>query len=257
MPRTLAITSTVLLVLALAVGLGGASARSLDTSTTVVVEVIGLGQVADPNNDLSCGDGDTRCLKAYFQSGTVVLTADPADGWTFSGWGGTGCAPSGSTCTVTLDGSKDAHEIVATFSTSPAPNEQALTVNVTPAQGDGGAVADLAGVYVQCGSGGANCSTSVPTGSVLTLRETPDENFDFDGWDGPCAGKQTYCIVRLDADKTLGAAFVPTPTNATLKVSVTGNGTVTGDHGVACTPAGESSCTVIVPKQTVVTLTAT
>ena len=83
-------------------GGGGATQMTLTTS------VVGSGSVTRQPNATS-----------YAQGSTVTLTAVPASGWTFSGWGG-GASGSTNPLTVTMDSNKS---ITATFvQTPPAPS---------------------------------------------------------------------------------------------------------------------------------------
>ena len=63
---------------------------------------------------VACG---ADCDELYDVGTVVVLTATPAAGSTFSGWGG-GCSGSGATCVVTMSSGKSA---TAVFTSSPPP----------------------------------------------------------------------------------------------------------------------------------------
>jgi len=126
------------LVVALALGVAGAGGHTLATSTTVRVEVQGVGEIKDDKNQMDCGNGHTQCRVSYTGSGSVTFTvADEPAGWEFSDWSGD-C--SADPCTVTLDLSDEDHEIVAEFdSTGALPGTSTLTVtNTGDANDDGG-----------------------------------------------------------------------------------------------------------------------
>lgn len=116
----------VALLAALVVGVGGASARGLDT-TTLLVEVIGGGQVSGGGGQIGCGAGGVACYATYVSGTSVTITASAGAGWTFAGWDG--CSTeSGATCTVSLNGSD--YEVIASFSpVGPSPGDSTLTAN--------------------------------------------------------------------------------------------------------------------------------
>jgi hypothetical protein len=231
---------------ALALGVGGAVGRAAATTTTVRVEVIGLGVVKDDKNQIDCGNGAATCRISYSGTGSVALTATPAAGWTFSNWDGCSDDP----CSVDLDPSDEDSEVVATFDQSPDPGEKTLTVQSNgDAQGDGG---NIAGQDVDCDVGDADCSTDVTRGSTLTIVETPDEGFVFGGWGGACSGTARSCTLQMDDNKTATGTF----RKPRLTVSVNGNGTVTGG-GITCTTGSSSGCSAEEPSGQEVTLTAT
>src|SRR5579862_8929197 len=70
-----------------ALGVGGASGRALAT-TTVVVEVIGGGSVADSGGQIGCGNESTDCYATYVSGASVTLTASGRTAWTFATWSG-------------------------------------------------------------------------------------------------------------------------------------------------------------------------
>jgi hypothetical protein len=78
---------------------------------SVTVSGSGHGTVEGPGN-LSC---TARCTKRYEGGQAVTLTATPANGSTFAGWGGA-CSGTASTCTVTMGA---ALEVTAEFTASP------------------------------------------------------------------------------------------------------------------------------------------
>src|SRR5207245_893876 len=97
---------------------------------------------------------------------------------------------------------------------------------------------EVAGGDVDCGSSGEDCEwDGIPTGSTVTMVETPDTGYIFTGWGGACSGTAVSCTVQMDADHTVNASFAQSASTYTLTVTVTGNGTVTGG-GIACTSAG-------------------
>jgi hypothetical protein len=231
---------------ALTLGVGGAVGRATATTTTVRVQVIGLGVVKDDKNQIECGNGATTCRISYSGTGSVSFTETAASGWTFNGWDGCSSDP----CNVDLDLDDEDHEVIATFDQSPDPGDKTLTVRSNgDAQGDGG---NISGEDIDCDTGDEDCTTDVTRGSTLTIVETPDDGFVFGGWSGACSGTSRSCTLQMDDDKTATGTF----RKPRLSVSVNGNGTVTGG-GIACTSGSSSGCSADEASGQDVTLTAT
>jgi hypothetical protein len=242
-----AATWSVILLAALALGVGGAVGRQTATTTTVRVEVIGLGRVTDDKSSMNCGNGATICRVSYSGTGSVTFTAAPATGWTFSGWDGD-CG--GATCEVDFDMDDGDHEVIATFATTAPPGERTLSVKANGDSAGGGG--NISGEDIDCDTGDTDCSTQVLLGSTLTIVETPDAGFVFGGWSGACGGSSRSCTLTMDDNKNATGTF----RKPRLTVTVNGNGTVTGG-GIACTSGSSSGCSAEVSAGTEVTLTAT
>jgi uncharacterized repeat protein (TIGR02543 family) len=78
--------------------------------------------------------------------------------------------------------------------------------------------------------------------TVVSLSAVPSTGFQFDGWTGDLSGRQNPITITMDADKSVGATFIPV---YTLSTSVNGNGSISID------PSGGTY-----NEGTVVTLTA-
>ncbi len=76
------------------------------------------GAVTSDTGGISCGNTGTACSASFASTSTVTLTATPATGYTFAGWGGA-CWGIGSTCTLMMSNSMS---VTATFSVFPANN---------------------------------------------------------------------------------------------------------------------------------------
>ena len=196
----------------------------------LTVSVTGSGSVTSGPVGIVC----PSVCSANFGDGTnVTLTATPANGWSFSGWGGA-CTGSGN-CSVTMNA---AAAVTATFT-------QAFTLTVSG--GAGGSVTSSPS-GVSCGS---TCSASFAAGTPVTLTATPTAGYGFAGWSGACSGFGS-CVVTMSAAESVTATFaVP---GETLNVSVAGSGAVTSSpSGISC----PSLCTMNFSSSTPVTLTAT
>jgi uncharacterized repeat protein (TIGR02543 family) len=241
------------LLAALALGVGGAGGRSLATTTTVRVQVLGVGTVGDNRGQMQCGNNFTTCRVTYTGTTDVTFNEAPAAGWTFTGWGGD-CSSSGTatTCTFTPDLADQDHEVIANFDQTPAPATSTLIVTASgSADSSGGGT--VSGGDINCAtSSTANCDWQVPTGSTVTLVETPDDGFVFDGWGGACSGTLRSCTLAITADRSVTATF----RKPKVTVVVTGNGNVTGG-GISCTSAGGAGCSAEETAGQDVTLTAT
>ncbi len=148
------------------------------------------------------------CAAKYAAYTTLVLTATPGSGYSFTGWSGA-CTGSG-TCEYSVIRG-------ATITASFASGGVALTVRGT---GNGsGRVTSQSGLdpAIDCAiSSGAHaatgCSDDYPTGTVVTLTAAPDAVSSFTGWTGACSGTGT-CQVTLSAAATVTAEFTASVVN--------------------------------------------
>ena len=256
MAREMGLRAVLLAVGLLALGLvSGASGRSQATTTlTIQVQVIGSGFVSQSGGgQIACGNGSKSCYGTFTGTTTtdqVVLTASGND---FVGW--SSCDDTdldAQTCTVDINDSEN-HEVTATYTPSPNPGTSTLSVNNTSDSGsEGGRVS---GGGIDCDTGDSSCDWDVLIGSTITLLEDPAQGYTFDGWGGPCSGNDTVCVVQVNTDTTVNAAFEKSASTFALTASVTGNGVVAGG-GISCTSSGGSSCSSDEAANSTVTLTA-
>ena len=199
----------------------------------IAVATSGDGRVASNPAGIDCG---ATCAASFKTGSTVTLTAAPAPGWTFAGWGGA-CA--GTTpCELTIDGPKN---VEATFT----PPSFRLTV---AAAGQGSVTSDPAGIT--CGQA---CSALFASGSTVTLAAAPDPGAAFVGWGGACTGAGPSCTVTMAQARAVTALFSGA-SGQPLAVSTSGPGAVTSSAGgVSCGDA----CWAVVASGTSLTLTAT
>ncbi len=158
------------------------------------VGVIGQGTAAPAHGEYMDGD-------------VVTLVADPATGWEFVRWEGSGVnGETTPTVELTMDGNKD---ITAIF--DPIGPAYTLTVNI---QGNGG-VAPLGGTY--------------PEGEQVTLVATPASGWGFLRWDGDSLSLISSITLTMDRNKTVTAVFTPLLDRYELTLTTEGQGTVTAD----------------------------
>lgn len=194
----------------------------------------GNGTITSDPAGIDCG---ATCSASFTNGSSVTLTATPATGFRFSGWGGA-CNGTGK-CVLTMDAAKNA---TATFVDSQSPTDYQLTVSKS---GNGTVVSAPDGI--NCGT---NCSASFTNGTSVTLSATPADGNRFSGWSGACTGTGA-CVVTMDSAKSVTASFVnsQTPTTFNLNISKSGAGTVVStpagiDCGLTCSAGFESDSSV-------------
>jgi hypothetical protein len=141
-----------------------------------------------------------------------------------------------------------ANSVDVLLNTSGAPS---FSLNLTMA----GVVLGTAGGFVASQPLGLVCEISCvgtfPTGTTVTLTETPLYGSVFAGWSGACSGMGATCTVTMNAAQSVAATF-----NSLLSVALAGNGSGT----VTSNPAGincGNTCSAGFPVGTFVALTAT
>ena len=106
---------------------------------------------------------------------------------------------------------------------------------------------------------GATCATEFAEGEVVSLAAKADAGSSFAGWGGACAGAGA-CEVTMTEAKAVTAEFSKAgPAFHTLKVTVTGEGSVSADSGTisGCTSSGGAACEGSYEEGATVTLTET
>jgi List-Bact-rpt repeat protein/copper binding plastocyanin/azurin family protein len=174
----------------------------------------GSGSVTSDPGGIDCG---STCSATFAKNASVTLTATPATGSTFSGWGGD-CSGT-STCSLTMS---DDRSVTATFAL------QRLGVTVVKS-GNGHGTVTSAPAGIDCG---ATCSGTFAYGTSVTLTPAPADDSTFTGWDGACAGTAA-CTVTVDAAKSVTAGFALK--RFAVHVARKGAGRVTSaPGGIAC-----------------------
>lgn len=198
-----------------------------------------IGTVTSSPPGIACGTTCTTAVASYDAHTVVTLTATPASGVLFGGWGGA-CSGTAMTCTVSME---QAVSVAANFVLP----KFAVTVSKDGA-GSGTVTSGPAGI-----SCGTTCTASFDSGTPLTLTATAADDSTFTSWSSPCSGTQP-CFFSVFGATDITATF--TLKQFLLQITRTGNsgGTVTSDvPGITC----GSDCSQNYDAHTVVTLTAT
>ena len=172
-------------------GTGASSQQQL------TVNISGTGTVSDNLGQITNCSGPT-CTGSYSNGASVILTATPHAGSSFTGWSGD-CSGTG-TCSLTMNQS---HSVTATFNGS----GPTLTIG-EPGTGLGTVTTDPSGISCQ-----PNCSATFATDSVVTLVATPAAGSAFTGWSGACTGTGP-CQVTMHGNQAVTASFTLTAATA-------------------------------------------
>jgi Tfp pilus assembly protein PilV len=162
------------------------------TMYTLTTSVVGSGTVT-PNTSNPHANGSS-----------VVVTANPATGWTFSSWFGDLSGFTNST-TITMDSNK---AITAVFTQ----NTYTLTTSVVGS----GSVTPASG-------------SSYPSGSVVQVNASPASGWTFSSWSGDLSGSTSPAPITMNRNKSVTATF--TQITYILTTAVVGSGTVTPASG--------------------------
>jgi len=116
------------------------------------------GIVTSNTEDISCPD---NCSHNYEAGANVTITAEPAEGFTFSGWGGA-CEPCGtnSQCTITMDANKTCSAVFEEIQNEP-PVIDSFTVDPS----SGTAPLEVAVI----------CEATDPDGNITAYEFNPDD----------------------------------------------------------------------------------
>lgn len=134
-------------------------------------------------------------MAAYNSGVSVILTAEAAPGYVFSGWSGEGCSGTG-TCTVAMSA---ARRVSATFAIVP---NVILTVTLDGA-GGGKAFSTPSGINCLTGS----CSSQYTTESTVSLTAVPNASSTFGGWIGCSSSAGADCGVIMNTAKSITVTF--------------------------------------------------
>jgi hypothetical protein len=149
----------------------------------------GSGTVTSSPAGISCPG---TCSASFANNTNVTMTATPAAGSSFTGWGGacTGTGP----CVISMT---QAWNLGATFTAS---TSYALTLTEA-GTGSGTVTSTPSGISCP-----GTCSGSFTGGTVVTLTATPASGSTFTGWSGACTGTAA-CSVTLSQAQAVTATF--------------------------------------------------
>jgi len=205
---------------------------------TVAMAGSGSGTVISTPSGIDCG---STCSTSYASGSAVTLTATPAAGTTFTGWGR--ACPGTGPCTLSMS---RARSVTATFALI-APTTYTLTLTKS---GTGVGTVGSVPAGIACGTA---CSASFPDGTSVTLTAFSAIGSTFTGWSGAECPGTGGCTVTANGDMSVAATFA-TQTNAlTVTKAGSGSGTVTSNpSGITC----GATCSTTYNYNTGVTLTA-
>ncbi|MFP4680878.1 MAG: cellulase family glycosylhydrolase, partial [Chitinispirillaceae bacterium] len=162
---------------------------------TLTTSTSGEGSVSrDPNST------------TYSSGSSVTLSADPAQGWEFSGWSGDA---SGNTnpLSITMDSDMS---ITASFSEV----QQTTYALDTDISGQGTVLRDPD-------------ADDYESQTDVSITATPDEGYEFTGWTGDITSSENPLSVTMDADMSITANFSEIQqTTYALDTDISGQGTV-------------------------------
>jgi uncharacterized repeat protein (TIGR02543 family) len=198
---------------------------------TVVAVGTGSGSVTGPGIScgISAGGAVGDCTETYIAGTVVTLTETPTSGYTFAGWGNA-CTGTATTCQVTMTAPRT---VSADF--SPPVVNYTLTVSAT-GTGSGSVSATGISCTITSGVASGDCTQSYPSGTAVTLTETPSSGHTFAGWGGACRNTATTCQVTMVVATVVSAGFTPPIVNHSLTVTATGTGSGSvSATGISCT----------------------
>ncbi len=188
------------------------AARFTPNPTLILVKGgSGRGTVTSTPAGINCDIFCNSTFADYTAGTAVTLTASPDSDSTFSGWRGD-CTGAGN-CSVTMGGS--IRNVIATFDA--LPSSFTLAVDKT---GTGLGTVTSSPLGIDCG---ADCTVDYIRDSSVTLIAAPAGGSVFQGWSGPCSGKDT-CTVTMSTARNVTATFaIPTPKSFTVTTLNDGN----------------------------------
>lgn len=158
----------------------------------------GSGSVTSAPAGITCG---ADCTEDYDNGTSVTLTAVPVAGTTtFTGFTGSGCSGTATTCVVTMDAAK---AVTARFILTP----RTLTVS-KDGTGEGTVTSNPTGIAC-----GADCTQDYDHGTLVSVLANPAAGSTFAGFTGAgCSGTDTVCQVHMTQAAAVTATFTRTST---------------------------------------------
>jgi hypothetical protein len=213
----------------------------------VTIAGTGTGSVA---GTLAC-DGSQKqpCTAEVSKGDAIKLTASPAAGSTFAGWGGA-C---GGTGECALDAVSGDVEVTANFTKKVA----GKTTLVVAKTGKGTITSAPAGIACAAGCSGANASFT--EGSTVELTAAAAVGYGaptFKGCDTTTGGKCQIAMNDSDAMEEIAVAFAPSSVPVTVAIAGNGTGNVAG-AGITCATGNTGDCSENQPFDSTYVLVAT
>lgn len=184
-----------------------------------VTKSIAAGGSVSPNSG-TLGWSGAVGMAAYDSGTNVILTAEAASGYVFSGWSGGGCSGTG-TCQVSMSA---ARTVTATFTAVP---QETLTVTLS-GSGAGSVISTPVGIDCPAFS----CSGQFNSGSTVTLTAVPNASSTLVGWGGCQSTNGTVCGAIMNVSREVTADF------GLVKAQVNGVGYATLLEAYIVAPSG-------------------
>jgi subtilisin family serine protease len=187
---------------------------------------------------------EQSCSSSFDAATVVVMTAAPAAGSRFIGWGGA-CAGTRS-CRVRVE---SVRALTATFDLIPTPP----LAYVRSGSGSGTVSFSPAGSASSCT---ASCTRNFTEGTRVTLTAVADVGSRFTGWSGACRGTRS-CRISMREARSVTATFTSVPVRVLTYTQIS-----PGSGSVSLSPAGSAAscaanCAVNFSEGTRVMMTAT
>ena len=181
---------------------GSSDAAQSQFALSVNTTGAGAGVIRSSPLGIVCG---SDCGESYAQDTSVVLSAEPYLGSSFTGWSGPSCSGTGTTCTVTMSA---ATAVGATFGTSGGGGGGTPTIGLAITVSGLGSVSS-APSGINCGPNAFNCDVALAASTAVSLTAAPAAGYRFAGWGGPdCAGTGA-CNITVSQLHGVGATFLP------------------------------------------------
>jgi len=189
-----------------ALGCGGGGTDLSNPKLTIQLAGDGQGTVTGSAGAINCtntsGSQTGTCQAQVDPETDVTLSATPASGSTFTGWGGDAAScPASAPCTVSLNADRT---VTATFNAAAATHTLTVTGGGA-ATGTGHVVSDPVGIDCEITSGQADnngCSASFDAGQTVQLQV---QSGSLVAWGGACSG--STCSVTMTEDQSVIATF--------------------------------------------------
>jgi uncharacterized repeat protein (TIGR02543 family) len=220
------------------------SANFVAQGTNTLTLSVDSGGTVTGTGITPCPGGST-CNYAEPATSTITLSATADSGYVFTGWAGA-CSGLQASCTVQMNADRS---VTANF-------DLLVPVLVTVA-GNG----TVSGVGVTCGPGPTTCTGNAPPNTTQLITASPSVAGTGVSWTGCTVVTTTTCKVTVGTS-AVGVTVTfsggaPPPASFSVTVDVSGNGYVTSSNGqLWCTTDGGAGCTMTLPQNTSVTLSA-